>query len=186
MARCGVRAGDVVERLYREIRALRIYEGATEVQQLIIGRDLLKRPERREAAMTKSECRLRARRHVRARQPAAARRSGRSLLFDAARAAVSGAAELRDRAARPTRSRAAGASRTAIVAPGGVRWTYAELSERANRIARVLVDDLGVVPGNRVLLRGPNSPMMAACWFAVIKAGGIAVGDDAAAARARS
>ena len=38
----GVRHGHVVERLYREIRALRIYEGATEVQQLIIGRELLK------------------------------------------------------------------------------------------------------------------------------------------------
>ena len=39
----------------------------------------------------------------------------------------------------------------------------------------MLVDDLGVVPGARVLLRGPNNPMMAACWFAVLKAGGIVV-----------
>ena len=38
----GVRRGEIVESLYREIRALRIYEGASEVQQLIIGRDLLK------------------------------------------------------------------------------------------------------------------------------------------------
>jgi acyl-CoA dehydrogenase len=38
----GVRSGEIVERLYREIRALRIYEGATEVQKLIIGRELLK------------------------------------------------------------------------------------------------------------------------------------------------
>jgi acyl-CoA dehydrogenase len=38
----GVGVGSVVERLYREIRPLRIYEGATEVQKLIIGRDLLK------------------------------------------------------------------------------------------------------------------------------------------------
>ncbi|MGB5081333.1 MAG: benzoate-CoA ligase family protein [Burkholderiales bacterium] len=53
--------------------------------------------------------------------------------------------------------------------------SYAQLRERANRIARVLVEDLGLAPGNRVLLRGPNSPMMAACWFAVMKAGGIAV-----------
>ncbi len=66
-------------------------------------------------------------------------------------------------------------ARTAIVAPGGTRWTYAELLARANRIAHVLVADMGLVPGNRVLLRGPNSPMMAACWFAVMKAGGIAV-----------
>ena len=65
--------------------------------------------------------------------------------------------------------------RTAIVAPGRVRWSYAELLAHANRIARVLVEDLGVVPGNRVLLRGPNGPQMAACWFAVMKAGAIAV-----------
>ncbi len=38
----GVTSGEIVERLYREIRALRIYEGATEVQKLIIGRELLK------------------------------------------------------------------------------------------------------------------------------------------------
>ena len=63
-------------------------------------------------------------------------------------------------------------------APDGapIRWTYAELQTRANRIANVLVDELGLVPGNRVLLRGANSPMLAACWFGVVKAGGIAVG----------
>ncbi|NWG75825.1 MAG: AMP-binding protein, partial [Rubrivivax sp.] len=66
--------------------------------------------------------------------------------------------------------------RRAIVAPGGLTWTYRQLRDEANRIARVLVEDLGLVAGNRVLLRGPNSPMMAACWFAVMKAGGIAVG----------
>jgi 2-aminobenzoate-CoA ligase len=67
-------------------------------------------------------------------------------------------------------------SRTAIVAADGARWTYAELRSRANRIAHLLVDDLGLLPGNRVLLRGPNNPMLAACWFAVVKAGAIAVG----------
>jgi 2-aminobenzoate-CoA ligase len=66
-------------------------------------------------------------------------------------------------------------SRTAILTPDGVRWTYAELHAQSSRIARVLVEDMGLVPGNRVLLRGPNTPAMAACWFAVIKAGGIAV-----------
>ena len=65
--------------------------------------------------------------------------------------------------------------RRAIVAPAGVQWTYAELLAHANRIAHVLVDDMRLVPGNRVLLRGPNSPWMAACWFAVMKAGGVAV-----------
>jgi 2-aminobenzoate-CoA ligase len=65
-------------------------------------------------------------------------------------------------------------SRLCIQAPG-LSWTYADLRERANRIANVLVNDLGLVPGNRVLLRAPNNPMMAACWFAVMKAGGVAV-----------
>jgi 2-aminobenzoate-CoA ligase len=65
-------------------------------------------------------------------------------------------------------------TRTVFRYPGGT-WTYQELFETANRIARVLVEDLGLVPGNRVLLRGPNNPMMAACWFAVIKAGGVVV-----------
>jgi 2-aminobenzoate-CoA ligase len=55
------------------------------------------------------------------------------------------------------------------------RWTYGQLLERANRIARVLSDDFGLVPGNRVLLRAANNPMLVACWFAVLKAGGIAV-----------
>ena len=55
------------------------------------------------------------------------------------------------------------------------RWTYGELLERANRIARVLRDDFGLLPGNRVLLRAANNPMLVACWFAVLKAGGIAV-----------
>jgi len=67
-------------------------------------------------------------------------------------------------------------ARTAVLAPDGTRWTFAELTERANRIARVLVEDMKLVPGNRVLLRGPNSPAMAACWFGIVKAGGIAVG----------
>lgn len=65
-------------------------------------------------------------------------------------------------------------ARRCIVAPG-VTWSYDDLFQRANRIARVLTEDLGVVPGNRVLLRAPNTPMMAACWFAVMKAGAIAV-----------
>jgi 2-aminobenzoate-CoA ligase len=53
--------------------------------------------------------------------------------------------------------------------------TYRQLLVRANQIARVLAEDLRLVPGSRVLLRGPNNPMMAACWFGVIKAGCIAV-----------
>jgi len=53
--------------------------------------------------------------------------------------------------------------------------TYRRFAERVNRIANVLTRDLGLVPGNRVLLRAPNNPMMVAATFAVIKAGGIAI-----------
>ncbi|MBL8834524.1 MAG: AMP-binding protein [Rhodospirillales bacterium] len=54
-------------------------------------------------------------------------------------------------------------------------WTYSDLLAHANRIARVLVENCGLKPGNRVLLRAANNPMMVACWFAVLKAGGVAV-----------
>ena len=64
--------------------------------------------------------------------------------------------------------------RPAIVHPGGI-WSYQQLADTTDRIARVLVEELGVVPGNRVLLRAPNTPMLAACWLAVIKAGGVVV-----------
>ena len=71
--------------------------------------------------------------------------------------------------------RAGHGERVALRAPDG-ECSYAQLLAQANRIAQVLVRDMGLVPGNRVLLRGPNNPMMAACWFAVFKAGGICVG----------
>jgi 2-aminobenzoate-CoA ligase len=54
-------------------------------------------------------------------------------------------------------------------------WTFQDLFEKANQIAHVLIDDLGLQSGNRVLLRSANNPMMVACWFAIIKAGGIVV-----------
>jgi 2-aminobenzoate-CoA ligase len=53
--------------------------------------------------------------------------------------------------------------------------SYAELAERVNRIANVLTRDLAMVPGDRVLLRAPNNPMMVAAYLAVIKAGGVVV-----------
>ncbi|MEO6913497.1 MAG: AMP-binding protein [Candidatus Baltobacteraceae bacterium] len=64
--------------------------------------------------------------------------------------------------------------RRCILAPDVV-WTYADLQRKANQIAHVLVSDMCVQPGNRVLLRAPNTPMLAACWFAVMKAGAVAV-----------
>jgi 2-aminobenzoate-CoA ligase len=65
--------------------------------------------------------------------------------------------------------------RLAVLGPDGLRWRYRDLAAAANRIAHVLVRDLGLVPGNRVLLHGVNSPLLAAAWFAVMKAGGVAV-----------
>ncbi len=54
-------------------------------------------------------------------------------------------------------------------------WTYQDLFEKANQIANVLVDDLGLQSGNRVLIRSANNPMMVALWFGILKAGGIVV-----------
>jgi 2-aminobenzoate-CoA ligase len=54
-------------------------------------------------------------------------------------------------------------------------WTYADLIRHTNQIAHVLVDDLGLVAGNRVLLRGTNNPWQVASWLAVLKAGGVVV-----------
>ena len=53
--------------------------------------------------------------------------------------------------------------------------TYYQLFVRVNQIAHVLRDEMKLVPGNRVLLRGPNNPMMAACWLAAVKAGLVVV-----------
>ena len=80
------------------------------------------------------------------------------------------ATELLDRHVKEGRG-----ERPCVSAPGGPWWTYAELQRQADRIAHVLVKDMGVVPGNRVLLRAANKPMLVACWFAVMKAGAIAV-----------
>jgi len=58
---------------------------------------------------------------------------------------------------------------------GDFSWTYAQLQDKSDRIAQVLSQDLGLVPGNRILLRGGNSPMMAACLLGALKAGLVAV-----------
>jgi 2-aminobenzoate-CoA ligase len=81
------------------------------------------------------------------------------------------ATELLDRHVKEGRG-----GRRCVSAPGGPSWSYAELLQQADRIAHVLVAECGLVPGNRVLLRAANKPMLVACWFAVMKAGGIAVG----------
>jgi 2-aminobenzoate-CoA ligase len=55
------------------------------------------------------------------------------------------------------------------------RWTYAELDDFSGRIARLLVEEHGLIPGNRVLLRGPNGYTIFAAWLGVLKAGGVVV-----------
>jgi 2-aminobenzoate-CoA ligase len=55
------------------------------------------------------------------------------------------------------------------------RWTYGELAQQVDRLTAFLRVDLQLVPGNRVLLRGHNSPMLIALWLAVVRAGGIVV-----------
>ncbi|HUR89717.1 MAG TPA: AMP-binding protein [Ramlibacter sp.] len=56
-----------------------------------------------------------------------------------------------------------------------IELTYADVRDRVDRICRVLVEDLKLVPGNRVLLRGGNSIGLALAWLAVVKAGMVAV-----------
>ncbi|WP_085553844.1 AMP-binding protein [Azospirillum agricola] len=65
--------------------------------------------------------------------------------------------------------------RPCLIDGAGTVWSYGRVRDTVDRIARVLTEDYGIVPGNRVLLRGPNSPMLAACWLAVIKAGAVLV-----------
>jgi 2-aminobenzoate-CoA ligase len=65
--------------------------------------------------------------------------------------------------------------RPALRTLDGTCWTYAELRLRAGQVAQVLSEDLGLVPGNRVLLRSPNNPWTVAGWLGVLEAGGIVV-----------
>ncbi|HJQ01586.1 MAG TPA: AMP-binding protein [Jatrophihabitans sp.] len=67
-----------------------------------------------------------------------------------------------------------GADRPALHTADG-SWSYGELLARANQLAHYLSEDLGLLPGQRVLLRAPNNPWLVACWFAVLKAGGVVV-----------
>lgn len=64
--------------------------------------------------------------------------------------------------------------RVALIGNGRQR-TYKELSDWTNRIAHALVEDYGVKPGNRVLIRSANNPAMVACWLAATKAGAVVV-----------
>ena len=69
---------------------------------------------------------------------------------------------------------AGGAARRCLLSPTE-KWSYREVADLASQIAWVLTKDLGLVPGNRVLLRGPNNPWLAACLLGVLKSGCVAV-----------
>jgi 2-aminobenzoate-CoA ligase len=64
--------------------------------------------------------------------------------------------------------------RTALIGNGRQR-TYKELADWTNRLAHALMEDYGVQPGNRVLIRSANNPAMVACWLAATKAGAVVV-----------
>jgi 2-aminobenzoate-CoA ligase len=68
-----------------------------------------------------------------------------------------------------------GPDRPCLLAPGSEPWTYGDLRRVSDNVAAVLTEEHGIVPGNRVLLRGPNNPWLVACWFGVLKAGGVVV-----------
>jgi 2-aminobenzoate-CoA ligase len=68
-----------------------------------------------------------------------------------------------------------GPDRPCLYDGAGSEWSYGLLRDRVERIARVLVDDYGLVPGNRVILRGPNTPWLVACWLAVLRTGAVVV-----------
>lgn len=65
-------------------------------------------------------------------------------------------------------------NRIAVINEAG-SWTYAAMRDLSDRIARLLTEEEGLIPGNRVLLRGPNGAMLFASWLGVLKAGGVAV-----------
>lgn len=68
-----------------------------------------------------------------------------------------------------------GPDRPCLRDTSGTTWTYGEVLRKVNQLAAVLTEDFHLVPGNRVLLRGPNNPWLAVSWLAVLKAGGVVV-----------
>jgi len=70
---------------------------------------------------------------------------------------------------------AGGPDQPCLLAADGTSWTYGEVRALAAQVAHVLADDLGVVPGNRVLLRGPNNPWLVVSWLGALQAGAVVV-----------
>ena len=172
-----------VERLYREIRALRIYEGTTEIQKL--GDRLSASVEACARCGESRRIRPDGKGHERNGAPfeptALVDTFGRDNLPPVEDWPLMDWQSLPELAAYPRRLNAAvelldrmverGHGESPCLRFGAEIWTYHQLLDKANRIANVLVRELGLVSGNRVLLRAANNPMMVACWFAVLKAG---------------
>jgi len=68
-----------------------------------------------------------------------------------------------------------GADRPCLLSPAGERLSYGEVLATVNQVGQVLTDDLGIVPGNRILLRAPNNPWLVICWLATLRVGAVAV-----------
>ena len=191
----GVTKGVKVEELYREIRALRIYEGATEVQKIVIARELLKaaaagrlptrRSERVHAEAELEGLTMADTAHVDtfARDNLPPRDQWPDFLFTRAGAALPGAAQLLHGIPRPLGR--GGPRRRALPDQRRPRRLHlrAAAGAREPHLPTCSCTKLGFVPGNRVLLRSANNPMMVAAYLAVLKAGGVVGRDHAAAAR---
>jgi 2-aminobenzoate-CoA ligase len=159
-----------VEKLYREIRALRIYEGATDVQKVVIARQTL--------ALLPPIA-------IREDSHAGSHRHTDTFARDNLPPRDQWPEFLLDGFDYPDRLNAAVELTDAMVAKGfgdhtalignGRQRTYKELTDWTNRLAHALVEDLGVKPGNRVLIRSANNPAMVACWLAATKAGAVVV-----------
>ncbi len=162
----GVRRGHIVERLYREIRALRIYEGASEVQKIIIARQTL-----RSMIMALQSLGRSAHTDTFTRDNLPPSQQWPQIPLDGFNypEELNAAVELTDRMVER------GFGDHVALIGNGRRRTYKELSDWTNRIAHALVEDFGIKPGNRILIRSANNPAMVACWLAATKAGAVVV-----------
>ena len=133
----GVTRGEIVERLYRDVRALRIYEGASEIQQVVIA---AARARKSQVSVRPDTSTVSPR-----EEPSASRKRCRSCASTFPSCSIPNGSTLIDRAARRA-SATARRARRCILAPDGICWTYARAAARANRIARVLVEDFGSSP----------------------------------------
>ena len=169
----GVRVGHPVEALYREIRALRIYEGASDVQKIVIARSLLSSV-RRSLTWLETPSLARPRMSIPlARDNLPPFDQWPDILLDRPEfqypERLNAAVELTDRMVER------GFGDHIALIGNGRRRTYKELADWSNRLAHALVENYGVKPGNRILIRSGNNPALVAAWLAATKAGAVVV-----------